>query len=539
MVPAPPAKSNQLRDYDFNKEFSKERLKGIKDDADRGGFKGLGDFKKVITKAEEARTLLTEYQAGTNHKARLLAKGKPVTEDKLIGAFKTLIGEAEAWRGASTDQGADKHRQVKLDACQDLITGANIAITQMNCKEDLERLQAIKDRIDEGTASPEDVDKYRELDAKILCQVRPPKKAGGGSSDVRLISDLEGNIAYAFKPAKGESDQMGTPKGAGAAREVMMSCLCEQMDRAGLGFQWPTSTLASLDIDNNPALGALIEGLPGKTGDECEDDVLHQIQPVDLQKMALCNLATMQFDIKWDNAFIDASKADQDGVKVRPSDAGCALPDRELLVSCLVKGILDEAGSRLLFDKHNNPLAAAGAPLDKQLRDSFLKINLEELQAAGAAKMEQMMPQVNCEDLGVAQGLDLAMASMVAIRKILSENPDITLAGFMDEYKNQFLLPTARDMQPAWENDVRPRYVALQQEYPGLLADEGHKGVTIADLYTRYLDPTQKQHLDEIQKLGGANAFADNGLLNYAPLYDVLPGTALKVLTKAKGKKKT
>src|SRR5262245_39373465 len=167
-IELPKTKSDQIRDYDFNETFSKDRLKEIKETADRGGFKGLGDFKKIIEQAQDVHKLLKEYREGKKHKKGILSKGKEVSSEWLIDKFNTLIGEANEWLehlnevGKDTEQGADQHRKAKIKACHDLIAGANLAIMQLRgeFEEDFERLKDLKERIDSGKANPEEFDEY-------------------------------------------------------------------------------------------------------------------------------------------------------------------------------------------------------------------------------------------------------------------------------------------------------------------------------------------------------------------------------------------
>ena len=122
----------------------------------------------------------------------------------MISSLHDLDEEARDWldddraaqkkSDAKTPKQGDKRTRVKQTACTDMVDSANSALEQ-----------------------------FRALHAEKLAAITEPSTPDGGTSDVKLICDESGAVAYAFKSVAGESEMMGTPKGFATAREVLMS----------------------------------------------------------------------------------------------------------------------------------------------------------------------------------------------------------------------------------------------------------------------------------------------------------------------------
>src|SRR5262249_41779728 len=143
---------------------------------------------------------------------------------------------------------------------------------------------------------------------------------------------------------------------------------------AGVDFGWPETSIATLKGDDGtPKVGALIEGIPGEEI-VSKEDLVHisdpakkeekrarakelqaKIPPKEIQKVALCNLAFAQFDIKWGNAMFESG----DGApKARPLDAGAAMPpDDSLMNFAHIMG--RQPGTALLVDCDEQLLPSA------------------------------------------------------------------------------------------------------------------------------------------------------------------------------------
>ena len=116
----------------------------------------------------------------------------------------------------------------------------------------------------------------------MMATGQKPEKASEGTGDVRLIRDASGQVAYAFKSIAGESEMMmnntGVARGGGTAQELLTSKMSDVLE-AVCGFKsgHPKSTLATLPVSDQGGdanVGALIEGVPGVSLEEIDDDAV-------------------------------------------------------------------------------------------------------------------------------------------------------------------------------------------------------------------------------------------------------------------------
>jgi hypothetical protein len=193
--------------------------------------------------------------------------------------------------------------------------------------------------------------------AEILLRHGCFKGAAGGTSGVRLLTESNGSIAYAYKPMEEES-QMGLnflnlEPGASAMRESVSSTLCQEIfGQSGLDLGFPKSDIVRVEGKG----GALIEGIKGKMADPEElanknnalnlakpgtpeyakleqerDELLRNLQtiptqmtPESLQDVVLSSMLTCQWDCKWGNMIVDGNRA-------RPIDGGTAIPTPDVV----------------------------------------------------------------------------------------------------------------------------------------------------------------------------------------------------------------
>src|SRR5262249_40716711 len=107
-----------------------------------------------------------------------------------------------------------------------------------------------------GKLKPEQEEAYLQDKAKLMGASFGTKRPGGGTSDVQLIKDTEGKIAFAFKSIKGESFQTGMKPGSGAVREALTSKVSESIRaQTGLDFGFPKVSIAEVGGQK----GALVE----------------------------------------------------------------------------------------------------------------------------------------------------------------------------------------------------------------------------------------------------------------------------------------
>lgn len=555
---APTQGSRQLTDYRFSDEFSPKRLKDIKSDAGRGFTGRLGSFKAVVEQAENTNKLFIAYNENKQVKKGLLSKKTDVTGPQLIAQFEQLIKDAQEWRGSFDQDGsrqktgkfsdttvtADKHRAAKMRACDDMIRGARIAIAQVKALEPaaLLQMQAIQD----AQKNKQD-DLARQLDAELLQTVSGAKAPTAGTSDVSLIKAPDGSIAYAFKSVAGESDQTGMPKGAGAVRELMMSRLCDQVkDGQDLDFNWPKTTLATMkDGKGTRQQGVLIEGLKGDVPylDESDDDpdrdrnvaasreMLEKLPARDIQKLALCNMAFGQYDIKWDNAIVQKGEGGDDST-VAPFDGGAAFPTMDLFMDTVSRGItpgatLTQYGKDPLKVVHEGRKVEVGeTPMDPELVKMFLSMDEGALEATAKADLQKLSAQgLDPKTLGMNDGVKIMVGSIRGIKKLLRSNPKMTMFEFIEGYKSQVMKGMADDFRGDWDKDLRARYTELQKQHPTLLAVDS-SAIAANDLNIGFLSPEGRTALKNMETLGGAAFVAGDPIKATIPFVKVTPRSA-------------
>ncbi len=541
-----PARSDLLRTYDFNADLTAAQLKKLKKETDRKTliFSNLGEFGDVLDKAEELRQRYTEYLESGKHKSGLLSKAEAITPESLIGMCQGLIGQCNQWLGHFDAEGkrvgednkeADAKRKAKMAACHRLIRTASLAMNRLRFearKDDpalgaalaeLERLQQlVQQQSDAGNSDLNTIEQCRTMDARILSEVCGSFQPSGGTSEVHLIKGPDGSVAYAFKTIEGESDQTGMAKGGAAAREVMMSRLCQSMQRAGMDFGWPNASMTTLKMGNGPPKqGVLVDGIHGtevynaesKAADlnkgVSQEEVdarkrqarkfLETVPAREIQKVGLCNLALAQYDIKFSNILFEETG---DGPPVaRPYDAGAAMPDANTFME-FAHVLGRQPGNALLIDSDEQLLPSATAPMNEGIRKAFLNIDTNALLETAREEMARLAALgLDPDALGVYSGVLTAMASIKGMQEILRDNPGIPFDQFLAAYQTDVIRPLIAKKLGDWENDVRNRFQALSQRYPGLLPAPDTLSPT--DMATGFLLPEQQERLDRIQDSGG------------------------------------
>jgi hypothetical protein len=482
----------------FTDTFTEDKLTKLGKDTDRGRLKGRrGKFEEPY---QQALTIFNEY-------GRYLSGGEDPPEQmcpKMIEDLKELQTKAQEWLNSKGDDNLDDTARAKIDACKDMVRLSRLAWQQLRLKE-IERQYP-----DLQTAPPETRDEFLMLDAEMLRASIEPERAGTGTSEVSLIKGPDGKVVYAFKSVEGESRQMGIPKGSGALRETLTSQLCSVLDQKwDLGFKWPGARLGKLSGENGDTLGVLIDGMSGVPGQTVPGEVLERVQPEDLQKVALCNLAFGQFDVKWDNVFVNDTGGK---VELTPYDGGAALPNKHLLVTQLLGGSMDDLGKPLLFDNQGNALPQAQENIAPELREKFLSINPDELVRDCDESLARMQALgLDPGQLGAREGLDFARESIQQIQEILRQNEQISLSNLIDQYREEFLKPRTRDLVDDWEKDIRAQYKVLWKQHPKLLPapppehEEEKNTNDPHSLFTYFLDPFEREHLTLLEKVGGVD----------------------------------
>jgi len=371
-TPLPVARSRNLLEFKFADKEAQKNIKSMKSQSSRFlGIVGRGKFENICKDAEQA---LTSYQAFEKNAS------KPQL-DETINALEKLKQTAIDWLAEDEDRSeGDSTRQFKEMVCRDQINRATATITQLRNRDKLasplmqqkfKDMQAIEAQIKSGDSSAKLQEQFRELDAEILADVCGIDKTKGGTSDVYLIKSPTGEVAYAFKTIDGESDDMKMPKGAGAAREVLMSKLCQTIQAgSGLNFGWPGASLANVACpDGTKRKGALIDGLKGEEINASNAEARKKVPPQQLQNLMLCNLATAQFDIKWDNAKFDGASKE-----LNPYDGGAAMPPTDM--------IMDQLFVRSDFSKSD--------PFEGFFGDNMIKMDLPDKKDPSGRSLQTM-----------------------------------------------------------------------------------------------------------------------------------------------------
>jgi hypothetical protein len=316
--------------------------------------------------------------------------------------------------------------------------------------------------------------------AGILLQNGCFKGTGGGTSGVKLLTENNGSIAFAYKPVDEESqmglDFLGLEKGASGMREAVSSMLCQEIfAQTNLDLGFPKSDIVGLDGKS----GALIEGIKGKMADPEElsqknneirrskpgtpeyqkleaerDEMIRNLQTLptqvtaeSMQDVVLSSMLTCQWDCKWGNMIVDGDRA-------RPIDGGTAIPTPEV-----VKNFCDTtslAGARAPFlsgltkypeiEGAPNPnkgqtLPQALQPMDPQKVAAIQKIDVDKLVREAKAKRDKLVrdnPELKAEMMDDSC-FDIMKESINSVKSILKSQPQITLEQFALEYEKWFL----------------------------------------------------------------------------------------------------
>lgn len=442
----------------FRALYTGATLKELKKATDRGSLvgigKGIGDFEDVI---KAAAKLAASGSADEAEACRALVQE--------ISGYLTpeRVQEYRAQKAKGTDDKGDKGDKITIKKHE---AATQMLLEARRLQEDAVDRQHPQRHGDNEAARAAAMPGH----AAAMAQTFGMSKASGGTSDVRLIRDSAGQVAYAFKSIDGESDQTGLPTGGAAVREAMGSFMAEairQQTRGLLDFGTPTALIATVNNElGQPKMGALVEGIVGKMADpegiakdyadghqtaaelkayqdamKASCELSRRLPPRELNKVLLCNLAMANYDIKWGNMIV--VEGDGGALTARPFDGGAAFPtDKFVAMKGLQDGearpgaaLLQEAISGLAIPQR---LQAADLPMDPTLVKPFLAIDVDALELAMKAERDRLLQAHGLgADLLDDKAIDRSLTSIRAMQAIL-EDPDITMAGFVDAY-NQVL----------------------------------------------------------------------------------------------------
>lgn len=312
-------------------------------------------------------------------------------------------------------------------------------------------------------------------------------KPGGGTSDVKLLRDNNGNILYAVKSAAKESEDalgsLGLPNGACAMREDVASTVFEKLQElTSIDIGFPKSEL--MLVNGQPC--AVIDGIRGKMADREEvqafrrekekieklrkelvdrqrpqeeiqhmDDMLTKIDQKlagaiqdreeipdkvsakSLSKVLMSSVLTAQWDLKWGNMIVEGDTA-------RPIDAGAGFPTLKTLDGFLTPNHTALFGVPALeqlvmypggHSKEFQDLPIANQPVDQELVDSMLQLNVDTLVQAAKDRRDQLKQQ----NPGLGGGTELLddlslkimKESIEGTKAILTQKNPITLKEFV------------------------------------------------------------------------------------------------------------
>lgn len=409
--------------------FDLDNLESLKKKVNRGGLKGAGDFGKVIDFAKK----LYDKKVDSPEKEGLV----------LTELAKKLSSYLEDHPEPSTDNPSeplDDIARLKINSAKNMLRQVRLR------QQDVLNIQygpAL------SSTAPSEREPAASKYATAMLKLYGTGEPMGGTSDVYLIKNASDQVAFAFKSIEGESSQIRTPKGSGAVRESMASTFSDTIrEQTGLDFGFPKVDITRI----GDRQGALVEGMTGQVLSleglmkQYEDgkitssqfaqmrvqfgQIAERTPPKQLQKALMCNLAMAQFDIKWDNMMVD----DANGGVVRPFDAGAGFPPRENLKNDVNK--IKVPGSFLINNPFTNkPLPVANEPLDPELVEQFMSINVDKLELSmkqereRLAREQKLSPELIGDD-----ALQSSLTSTRIIQEILRENPEITTAAFLEAY---------------------------------------------------------------------------------------------------------
>lgn len=452
-----------------------------------------------------------------------------VTDELMIEKFSVLRNNAQRWlnRSENKEGAGDDTRRAKVKACEQFVEMARQGIAEVESRrlsarseqlqqdaggkaddQLIQRHQALQKKLIQGQAGADERDEFRQTDARLLAVTYGSGDPEDGSTQgMKLVADVDGKVAYAFKPLAGESTQMGTPKGSGTVREVLASRLFAEIDKqCNLGFRWPKTGIGALEAGKP---GALIEGLPGVPCDhqDLDKSIFKKLPKASVQKLLLGNLASLQLDAKPGNAFIDTSGEVPD---LRPSDGGAIAPN-EMMLADQVMGDNQQVVGRSFVEGLGH--AGFDEPLEELVRGEFLKIDTTALGAALGDEMQRCAAAgLDPTTLEVAPGCQLMLDGIATLQKLIRSQPKITPKQLMEAFHQDFVLPLAKGGQASLIQKYTSEYDAVQKRYPELmatfeqvLATPGFGGIDIEALWRRFCPPEKQQLMAQFDRLGKAN----------------------------------
>ena len=247
--------------------FTDAVMSKVEKDTDRGIPKGMGDFGKVFGNFRTLGKIEQKIRGGQNGGAL-----DNTARANLTQAYDSVLGAITKYTTDRPGTPTDAVQQIKQGFCKRAERGVGVARSQVKYADKFDRLTSLaRKNVDAGLTDAE----VAELDqnrAELLMRAMEHKedeKPSGGTSDVRLIRDESGKVAYVFKSIDGESDQMGFAKGEGTAHEILTSKLSEILSGYGFETGFPRTSLANLPLSDGAggranAAGALVEGLSGQ-----------------------------------------------------------------------------------------------------------------------------------------------------------------------------------------------------------------------------------------------------------------------------------
>ncbi|MBV8503093.1 MAG: hypothetical protein JO006_15430 [Paucibacter sp.] len=239
----------------FRTSFASSALDALEKDKSKGGLnrgilKGLGKFKVLI---DAARAL--NGAEGTEKEEKRARALIALADDYLAKREDDSEEDVDDGKGKDKDKDKDK---------PDKVTERKLELARQMRDQALALLHDLRD--EERERDEKQLGGY----AQSLIKDHGFSSPSGGTSEVHLVKDGHGGIAYAFKTVQGESTQSGLQPGGGAVREALSSTLAQEiMAQTGLDFGFPKVQIVSMDVptrkrpQGGAELGALVEGLKG------------------------------------------------------------------------------------------------------------------------------------------------------------------------------------------------------------------------------------------------------------------------------------
>jgi hypothetical protein len=308
-----------------------------------------------------------------------------------------------------------------------------------------------------------------EQKAKVLLEYGCYKHGGGGSSDVKLLMNVDGTIAAAYKSLAGEStiggNVLGAPKGCGTLREDVMSSVLELIKNAtGLDTGFPKAQI--IRHDGGP--GALIDGVSGSTADD--DELNHYTQPDvimkigqakadekyedakrrileipdkvtadSLENVMLSGILAVQWDCKWGNMIVDETGT------ARPIDGGTAFPTKKAVdrfqgVGGPALGAILKYPNTESHPKARQTMPQASAQLSPHKVAAIMKIDADAIVLAAKARRNKLIadnPEFAANMLE-DDAIDVMGDSIKVMQAVFAKKPDLTLEQLATVYERWF-----------------------------------------------------------------------------------------------------